>query len=249
MPTAKRKKSAAKSAARKSTRKNSVRSVKRPPVWKNPALRTVLWCAAVLLTLFLLFLAGSLLIFSPYRALGAPRLGDRHYQTLNRVTSRTASQTFSRRPPEEARLRLSPDEVNDLLDLARGSSGFSPDMPPPWSFSAAYRPDGSFSFTVPIDAAPAWFFGGKIYADGSFRLEKQGEKLMLELPELRIGRAGLSIPGGSLLAGNTGEAALKKAIPPEFDAAIKDFYSERDGTLVVVYRPAMLLPLLLKITR
>ena len=232
-------------------KKNSRPSAKKKPAGtrKSPLVRAALWTAASLAILFALFLLVSLLLFSPYRKLGEPKLEQRHYQTLNRMTSRVASQGLRRDPPAELRLRLSPDEVNDLLELARATAGFDRSLPPPWSFRVAYRADGSFEFVVPLDAAPEWLFGGQIYARGTFRLEKQDEKLLLEIPELRLGRSGISPPGGGTFAGKSGEEALKEALPPEFDEAVKAFYPEEDGTLVLVCRTEKLLPLLLKFTR
>lgn len=230
------------------TRKKKPAAPETVPARRSLKVRMSLWTAALLLALFLLFLLISLLVFSPYRRVKEAVLDGRQYRTLSRVTSRVASQTFRRDPPAEARLRLRPDEVNDLLELARSASGVGRGLPPPWSFHVSYRPNGVFYFTVPLDAAPGWLFGGKIYARGAFRLEKQDEKLLLEIPELRLGRAGISIPGGGMFANRTGEDALKGALPPGFDEAVKEFYAEEDGTLVLVYRPAGLLPLLLSLT-
>lgn len=240
---------AKKSAGKKSPSRGRGAPPGRVPARPTPGMRVSLWCAAVFSALFILALAAALLVFSPYRRIGMPRPGERHFQTLNRVTSRASAQTFRRDPPAEARLRLSPEEVNDLLELGQASAGFTEGMPPAWSFSIVYRPDGSFDFTLPLDAAPEWLFGGKIYLRGTFRLEKQDEKLLLEVPKLRVGRAGFSVPGGGMFAGRECESALREALTPEFDAAVKEFYPESDGSLVLVYRPAKLLPLLLKFTR
>lgn len=253
MPTAGRTKSAAGKKAAGSAasgRKRGGRSASASAPRKSPAVRAALWVAATLLFLFVLLLLAALLVFSPYRRLGVPLLKGRHYRTLNRLSSGIAAHTFRRRPVAEARLRLAPDEVNDLLELARRSAEFGRGMPPVWSFTVSYRPDGAFAFTVPLDAAPGWLFGGKIYADGVFRLEKQNGKLLMEFPELRLGRLGVPVPGGGMfITDKSGGDILAKAFPPEFDAAIKEFYPERDGTLVLVYRPAELLPLLLKFTQ
>ena len=147
------------------------------------------------------------------------------------------------------KVRLAVDEVNALLEFARNLAKLyrCRNLPPPESFDMVYRKDGSFRFVAPVEAAPAWLFGGKIYAEGVFFLEKQDDKLIFDLPELRLGRVGASLPGAGLAAKNSASEALERALPPEFKAVFKEIYPERDGTLVVVYRPKALLPLLMDI--
>lgn len=246
VPTNRKKPAGAARSARAAAHGGKKRSAAAPD---RKMRRVVVICASILLALLLLFLVGSWLVFSPYRDLGIPAIGDRHYQTVSRITSRTSSAVFRRNPPPELKLRLSTQEANDLLEIARVGAGFSDELPPPSSFSVSYRPDGVFDFVAPIDAAPEWFFGGKIYAEGSFRLEKHENKLVLEIPELRLGRFGVPIPGGGILLGNAGEEALKQGLPPELDAAIVRFHPETNGSLVFVCRPSRLLPILLNLLR
>ena len=197
----------------------------------------------------ILALILALMTFSPYRKLGIPELEERHFQVLNRLSAHASSHLFRRNPPAEATLRLSVDEVNALLEFARNAAKFEKggDIPPPESFDIVYRKDGSFRFVAPVDAAPEWFFGGKIYAEGVFFLEKQADKLIFDLPELYLGRVGAALPGAGEAAKSAGADALEQAMTPEFKAAVKDFYPEpkNGGALVVVYRPKALLPLLM----
>ena len=206
------------------------------------------WCLAGLAAVLIFALGLSLMIFSPYRKLEIPALENRHYAAINRLSAHASRHLFRRNPPAEVTLRLSADEVNALLEFARNFAKFNrdPGQPPPESYDLVYRKDGSFRFVAPIDAAPAWCFGGKIYAEGVFFLEKQPDKLILDIPELRLGRIGAALPGAGLAAKNAGSEALEQMMTPEFKAAVKEFYPEpeRDGALVVVYRPAVLLPLL-----
>ncbi len=228
--------------------KNPVRRSGKSGAGKTPShgMRIAVWTALSLLVLFVLFLTVSLLIFSPFRRMAIPAIGPRHFQVLNRVSSQVAEKTFCRNPPAEATLRLTPEEVNSLLELAQNAAATGvAGAPPPGTFQLKYLPDGSVSFAYPFDAAPSWLFGGKIYLRGRLHLEKQGEKLLLDVPELKFGRAELSIPGGGMFLGSAGTGAAQRALPPEFHEAIRDFYPERDGTLVLVYHPGKLLPLLL----
>ncbi len=225
-------------------KKSSVANDKTPPAPRPRWFKVCCWLGGGLIVLLILALILALMTFSPYRKLGIPEPEDRHYQALGRLSA----QAFRRNPPAEATLRLSVDEVNALLEFARNAAKYdrSGNLPPPESYDLVYRKDGSFSFVAPIDAAPEWLFGGKIYAEGVFFLEKQADKLIFDLPELRLGRVGASLPGTGMAAKNAASEALEQAMTPEFKAAVKDFYPELEngGALVVVYRPKALLPLL-----
>ena len=240
------------SAKPKSPAAKSARG-KTPAAPRPRWLKVCMWCGGAALVLLILFLALALMVFSPYRRFGIPELEDRHYQVLNRLSAHASRHLFRRDPPAEVKLRLSVDEVNALLEFARNAARFHRDrnMPPPESFDIVYREGGSFRFAAPIDAAPKWLFGGKIYAEGVFYLEKLPDKLIFDLPELRLGRVGASFPGSGMAAKKIGAEALERAMTPEFKAAVKEFYPDpkRGGSLVLVYRPRALLPLLMNAAR
>ena len=80
-------------------------------------------------------------------------------------------------------------------------------------------------------------FGGKLYLSGVLYFEKQNEKIIADLPELRFGRADLPLPGGAQIFGASWRERLTEALPDEFKASVKELYPERDGTLVLVYSP------------
>ena len=247
MAAATGKKSAGGSASTR--KKNGAAKAKTPAAPLPRWLKVCCWLCGAAVVLLILLLALALMIFSPYRRLGVPELESRHYMALSRLSTHASRHLLRRNPPAEVQLRLSADEVNALLEFARNAVKFdrNRNLPPPESFDIVYRKDGSFRFVAPIDAAPGWLFGGKIYAEGVFYLEKQEDKLILDIPELRLGRIGASFPGAGMAAKDAAAEALEQAMTPEFKAAIKEFYPEpkRDGSLVVVYRPKALLPLLM----
>ena len=241
---------ATKSKPAKAAPRRKSSAAKGAPAAPRPRwLKVCCWIGGVALGLFILALILALMTFSPYRKLKVPELEDRHFQVLNRLSAHASRHLFRRDPPAEATLRLSVAEVNALLEFARNAAKFERggDIPPPESFDLVYRRDGSFRFVAPIDAAPAWLFGGKIYAEGVFYLEKQEDKLILDIPELHLGRIGASFAGSGMAAKSAASDALEQAMTPEFKAAVKDLYPEpkNDGALVVVYRPKLLVPLLM----
>ena len=232
-------------------KKNPSAKGKTPPAPRPRWFKVCCWGGAAAVAVVILLLVLALMTFSPYRNLGLPKLEDRHFRAINRLSAHASRHIFRRDPPAEVTLRLSADEVNALLEFARNAATFDRDrdLPPPESFDLVYREDGSFRFVAPIDAAPEWFFGGKIYAEGVFFLEKQEDKLILDIPELRLGRIGASFPGSGMAAKHAAAEALEQAMTPEFKAAVKEFYPDpkRGGALVVVYRPKALLPLLMNV--
>ena len=218
----------AKGAARKSSGKKT-ETKRRIPKWCV----VVLAALAVLSSLAVLIAA---LTFSSHRKLPLPELEGRHHLLIGRIIGKLRREVTRRKVRAEAQLRFTPGEVNLLLEFARHNAGNGgPDVPPPESFDIRYQPDGAFAFVAPVEAAPRWCFGGQIYLSGRFHFEKQDGEIIVDIPELRFGRADMKVPGGGTWFDAT--AAVKQALPPEFDAAVKSIYTERDGTLVIVYRP------------
>ncbi len=208
------------------------------------------WCLGIVAALVVLAVALLALCFSPLRSLPLAPLTDRHYLLISRITNQLSREVMRRTPRAEAELRLSVDDVNTFLEFARHTAyAGGADVPPPESFMLGYRPDGAFTFVVPAQAAPRWCFGGNVYLSGRLHLEKQDDQLFVDVPELRFGRADMPVPGGGTHLREAGVEAVKKALSREFNDAVKSFYAERDGSIVIVYRPRRmrhLLPRLLK---
>ena len=239
---------AKRSAAPKSAA--SKRSAARPAAKR----RALWWCLGAGAGIVLLVLAVLALCFSPLRSLPLAPLTERHYILIGRISNQLTREVLRRNPRAAAVLRLSVADVNALLEFTRHTAyaAGAQNVPPPESFELGYRPDGTFTFVMPAPAAPRWCFGGMLYLSGRFHFEKQERRLIVDVPELRFGRADLPVPGGGTYLNDSVAEAVRQALPPEFDTAIKTVYPERDGTLVVVYRPRelqMILPLMLRYLR
>ena len=202
----------------------------------SPKRKWAIWGAAVAAALLLLTLTAALLVFSPYRDYSAPQLGEPHYLLLRRI----ATDLRKNRTRDEAEIRLSPDETGLLLDIVRHASQFArgtAPVPPPENFMLGYGKDGGVRFAVPFDAAGSWCFGGKIYVSGAFFFEKKENEVVPEMPELRFGRVGIPVPGGLDTLRPSWKDELREKLPPEFMTSVRDIHAERDGTVVLIYRP------------
>ena len=201
--------------------------------------KVILWSAilgGVLAVVALLTLLGAWLTFSPCRDYSAPELDEPHFLLLRRI----ATDLRKNRNLNEAELRLSPDEVDMLLDIVRHSSQFvkgKKPLPPPKSLMFRYRKNGSFFFSAPIPVAEEWCFGGNIYVSGELLFVKNGDEVVSDMTDLRFGRVDLPVPGGLDTVRPSWKQDVKKSLPPEFMNSVRSINAERDGTLVVVYRP------------
>ena len=214
---------------------NSPRETTPPPRRSSELRLALIWCGSILGALLLLVLIGLWLTFSGYRSYSAPRLDDRHYQLLRRL----ASDLRNNRTKPEASLSFKPAEVQYLLDIVRHLSQLAPDrqqVPPAESFMLEYEGRG-VNFAVPLPVTGSWCFGGKIYVSGFFWMEKHGNDLLAEVPKLRFGRFDLPFPVGIDRLVPGWRKRLKKELSREFMTSIRSLSAERDGTLVLVYRP------------
>ena len=211
--------------------------------------KMLVWCAAVLGVLLLLALIGMWLTFSGYRQYPAPKLGEKHYLFLRRI----ATDLRNNRDRDEAELRFTPEEMGLLLDIVRHSSQFVPSrekVPPPENFLLEYPDVGGVKGVVPIPVAGKWCFGGKIYVSAVLYLEKIGNKVDAEVEELRFGRFDLPFPVGIDTLVPNWRARLQDELSREHMLAVKGIRSQRDGTVVLTYRPQELRkPLKRQLTR
>ena len=217
------------------TAKKAKSSSKKTKRAVSPLRKVLIWCGAILGALLLAALLVAWLIFSPYRDFAAPQLGEPHYLLLRRL----ATEVRNNRRLKEATLRFSPQETNLLLDIIRHSSQFVPDdnVPPPKHFMLRYRDDGGVFVCAPVRVADKWCFGGNVYASGVLYFEKQGDEIIADVPKFRVGRVDAPLPGGLDGVYPAWKEQLKKSLPREFMTSVKDLHSDRDGTVVLVYRP------------
>ena len=208
---------------------------------------TVLVIFAVLVAMLLT--AAALLLSPPPAPMGEFSAEDAELQ--QRILSKVYNEVFNRRPPVEAEIRFTPDEMNSLLRCTVFGVSTAE------QFGAinrtyakmirsgyyVYRP-GVFTVEIPIARTAPWLFGGVAV----LRLEgfpaKYDGKFDLTLQSCRIGK--FPLPAGEVESRANREFAkhLKRADMLCFDRAIKSIEAQPDGTVVVVYRPPELLRLL-----
>lgn len=239
----KRRRSSAKSKAPVSGAGNSSRLRR----W----LTVLLWTVGIgVLTAAVLLVAAAAVLLSPPPAPMAPFSAE-DAQLQQRILSKVYGEVFNRRPPVEAQLRLTPDEMNSLLrcmvftvSAAEQFGAVKPaEAEAVRSGHYTYRP-GNFTVEIPIARVPAWFFGGAAV----LRLEgfpaKYEGKFDIALKSCRIGR--LPLPAGEVerLVNRELAKELRRDDMLCFDRAVKSFEAQSDGSVIVIYRPPELLRLL-----
>lgn len=203
----------------------------------DPVLRmTLVWGGGFIGVLALLVLIGLWLVFSSERDFSAPRLGEGHYLFLRRL----ATEMRNNRLEKEATLRLSPAEMQQLLDIVRHSSQFvrtrRRTLPKPEHFQLQYRDHGCVYYSIPVKVMPSWCFGGTIYVTGEASFSKYEKDVQINMPEFGVGRFDMSVPGGLDGVMPSWRDRVRRALPGEFMSAVKSINTE-DGYVVLVYRP------------
>lgn len=208
----------------------------------------VLGIAAVL-AVMLPIVAASILLSPPPAPMEQFSAEDAELQ--QRIIMKVYNEVFNRRPPVEAEIRFTPDEMNSLLRCMVFGVSTAEQFGAIKPFYAkmirsghyVYRP-GVFTVEIPIVRTAPWLFGGAAV----LRLEgfptKYDGRFDLTLQSCHIGK--FPLPPGEVESRANREFAkhLKRADMLCFDRAVKSFEAQPDGTVVVVYRPPELLRLL-----
>jgi len=211
----------------------------------------LLWSVGigVLTAAALLTVAAAILLSPPPAPMEAFSAEDAQLQ--QRILSKVYGEVFNRRPPVEAQLRLTPDEMNSVLrcmvftvSAAEQFGAVDPALAKMVrSGHYTYRA-GNFTVELPVARLAPWLFGGTAV----LRLEgfpaKYEGKFDLMLQSCRIGK--FSLPAGEVERRVNREFAeqLRREDMLCFDRAVKTFEAQPDGSVIVVYRPPELLRLL-----
>jgi len=170
-----------------------------------------------------------------------------------RILAKVSGEVFSRNPPAESEMRLSPVEVNALLRFAvfavTAAEHFgSIDRRIAERIRAgnyAYR-DGVFFAEVPLArVAPGWFFGGNAVVCAAGFPAKYDGKFDVSIRACRFGRLPVPAAWAERFVNRRFGALPGREDMLRFDRAVKSFEPAENGDVIVVYRPPELLRLLI----
>ena len=161
-------------------------------------------------------------------------------------------EVFSQRPPVEAELRLTPDEVNSMMrcifftGAAVGRYGYV-DRQAAEIFgcgNCVYR-DGLFYAELPVvrDALCGLFGGTAVVKVEGFPTKYDG-KFDISISSCRIGEIKLSAPWVENIADAHVGELMKQEKMLLFDRAVKSMEKAANGDVIIVYRPPELLKLI-----
>lgn len=201
----------------------------------------------------LLFLGGSVALsaaaFSEHKVLPLAPLSRQDLKLQQKLIKRLSREVFSKRAMKESRLVLKTSELQSLFRLV--DYGFSVAKLAgkyrgiePRYFEPVFS-QGHIQVIYPQDTGYRWLFGGVLRWSVSATPEFNNKIVAVKVHDCRLG--GLPLPKG--LFEQFLSQLLNELYSSEdyafFCSMVKKIYMNPDGSLVVVYYPAKLLPLLM----
>ena len=235
----------------KPQKENSENRETTPQVPKKHKLLKILLC---LIALFVFFFAGATLyvasaVFSHPRQIPPSPLKMADLKLQQKLIQRLVKEVFRKRPRPTAELTLKPEELQSLFRLvdfgltAAKMAGRYDGMD--LRYLEPEFTNGHIRMVYPLDTGYSWLFGGVLHFRFSGTPAFTGREFVVSLKESRIGK--LPMPESiakNILQGILTEFYKSKAFE-KFCAMIKEIRSREDGTVVIVYYPAKLAPVLM----
>ena len=216
--------------------------------------RRLRWAIIVgVLIVFLLpaFFIVSWLILSPLpEPMVPPTPEDMVVQ--QRIFNKVYREVFSQRPPAEAELRLTPDEVNSMIrcifftGAAAGRYGFVERQASEilCCGNCVYR-DGFFYAELPVVRDMlCGLFGGMVVVKIEGFPTKHDGKLDLSISSCHVGMIKLSASWVESIADARAGELMKREKMRVFNHAVKSMEKAENGDVIIVYRPPELLKLI-----
>ncbi len=185
----------------------------------------------VIVTVFLIF-AAMLLDKKPVTP-QAPLTAD-DFEVQNRILGQIFRSITSRKAPEIAVLKLTPEEFQSLINCADRFVNIR-GVP-----LREYRPalsDGEFLVTAPYNTGKNWLFGGWLIARFRLKITKDGEKLDVTALQASVGKFKLA----NETAQKIFDAQLQKICSgsdyERFNRIVESVSVDGEGNLIIRYRP------------
>ena len=233
------------------TRENSEISETTPQVPKKHKLLKILLCLTVFVTVLfagtVYFTASA--VFSPPRQLPSPQLKMEDLKLQQKLIQRLTKEIFRRRPRPTGKLTFKPEELQSLfrlidfgLTMAKMAGKYD-------GMDLRYlEPEFSkehIKMVYPLDTGCSWLFGGVLHLSFTGTPAFAEQQITVSLKGSRIGKLPLPEKFAKIILQNLLTEFYESKSFKTFCSLIKEIKMNTDGTLVVVYYPAKLAPVLM----
>ena len=233
------------------TQENSEISETTQQVPKKHRLLKILLCLIILLVFLFAgttcFVAAA--IFSHPKQLPPPQLKMQDIKLQQKIIQRLARDVFRSRPRPTGKLTLKPEELQSLfrlidfgLTMAKMTGKYDGmdvrSLEPEFS-------NGYIKMVYPLDTGYSWLFGGVLRFSFTGTPSFAGQEITVSLKDSKIGR--LPLPGkfAKMVLKNLLTEFYESKGYETFRSLIKEIKMNTDGTLVIIYYPAKLAPVLM----
>ena len=188
-------------------------------------------------------------IFSHPKQLPPPQLKMQDIKLQQKIIQRLARDVFRSRPRPTGKLTLKPEELQSLfrlidfgLSMAKMAGRYDGvdvrSLEPEFS-------NGYIKMVYPLDTGYSWLFGGVLRFSFTGTPSFAGQEITVSLKDSKIGR--LPLPGkfAKMVLKNLLTEFYESKGYETFCSLIKEIKMNPDGTLVIVYYPAKLAPVLM----
>ena len=200
--------------------------------------------AVVALTAAIVLLA---LLFDPVRLFPVPEVTAEDLERQAEVIRETAAQLQAAepRPGEAVTLRLTPAQVRSILRISLRQYALREGMTA-LPLQLDYRDDGRWEILYLHDTGRRWLFGGglRLFLTGRFSVKGDTAKFEADAAAfgaLRFSGAGVQMGVDAVMAEIVRDESFAELI-----AAIREFYTDEAGNLVVAVAPEEIFWLMMK---
>ncbi len=222
-----------------------------PQVPKKHKLLKIFLCLSVL---FVILFAGTVYftaaaVFSHPKQLPPSQLKMQDIKLQQKIIQRLARDVFRSRPRPTGKLTLKPEELQSLfrlidfgLSMAKMAGRYDGmdvrSLEPEFS-------NGYIKMVYPLDTGYSWLFGGVLRFSFTGTPSFAGQEITVSLKDSKIGR--LPLPGkfAKMVLQNLLTEFYESKGYETFRSLIKEIKMNTDGTLVIIYYPAKLAPVLM----
>ena len=188
-------------------------------------------------------------IFSHPKQLPPPQLKMQDIKLQQKIIQRIAKDVFRSRPRPTGKLTLKPEELQSLFRLIDFGLSMAKMTGKYDGMDVRYlEPEftkGHVRMVYPLDTGNTWLFGGVLRFSFTGTPSFAGQEITVSLKDSKIGKLPLPEKFAKIILLNLLSEFYKSKGYETFCSLIKEIKMNPDGTLVIVYYPAKLAPVLM----